>query len=1178
MPQGNPPRSTRMTDAQRSVYRTIESDEPLILTFSNKGAQELLEATRRANWTDDAGTESGSASDSFDDDYYDIRDRAYDFDARLRDIGEVFVNLDLQRGSHGEPIYVVAVQVPGLEGYLRLSVAAKDDCALVIGVRLNFFAPPTEAVRWVGPFFLSRDSEPLPEELRAACRRKRDSRAIREDVERNIEVWEKFLEVEEQDARKRQFYVQYVARRTGDQPEIQRLTLAGASSEMIERVRNSRDFLEVFVNAPGDLEDSNWDNPIAKVRVLKYQSDSRILDVRIDEDDPERVIRAANRMPDSGYVANRELGTTVNISRQKKAIERLRHGHARLASLDQLLYGAGNLNLSSAPDVKPLPLDRCLRPDRINDEQRLAVSMALSTPDCFFLQGPPGTGKTTFIAELCFQAARDGMRVLVSSQTNLAVDNALSRLENQPEILATRLGNLKSIDDDGLPFVGERAVQRWLSAVAERTRTNIKKLQAAKLAYQDAQEHLQALTKWASRGSPQYPGSSDAIPELAASVEVVRQAIYQAAAARSELGRARDAASSLLTLRGERDLKKVDCEEIGKALADGIRREASGLLPAQVSELLGRLQALHDAADSKDRTRVPSTGPLPGILRAYVSAERSGSGAEAEKHVQQVENCMRRLRRKASGFFFGWLHRGALLEAQQQLRETVQQLADEITRPGIPWLHLRQAVEQRHQEAKERLASTDRLIAEREQELSSLVGTAASSALMQAAKAIERVGGDSVTGNILERFEPALESLQGTAEEREDQLACAVWQQLYRACVVSQASPCGQEPAALLEAQRGKSWQLDPARVEAGAHLLTEWSSFLSGSLDNIDTQLQTAFDQAVNVVGATCSMTASKQFLNRFQQFDIVIVDEVSKATATELLLPTLLGRKVILVGDHKQLHPMIGDDIEGDSYQDAAATLGLDPQEFAAILERSLFKERFEHLAGLADSRRTMMLPRQYRMHSTIMQGVNQFYEGRLQLGTPDLDLAKRHDLHEVAWLPKNCHVVWIDLPDHPDWYSEQEPGSKSSINPKEAEVVGRAATQLLGPIQARGMSLGIISLYAGQARLIRREVDKHRVPQGVRQKTALRVSTVDRFQGTERDVVIVSLCANGRRPSGFLRTPNRINVAMSRAKRLLVIVGSSATFCRHLGEHSHYGAFLRIARTHRGYVHAQAILATN
>lgn len=180
--------------------------------------------------------------------------------------------------------------------------------------------------------------------------------------------------------------------------------------------------------------------------------------------DPDRL-----DIPSHALIEYSALG---DLTTQKDAIRRLKSGEERLAvlPLDLLLYGENGELLDSMaplPETKIRPLHDFLQ-NKMNEQQKQAVELALAVPDFFLLQGPPGTGKTTFISELCYQLVLQGKKVLVSSQSNLAVDNALSRLAENPKILAIRLGAEEKVQEIGADFVGDRAVLRWIRSISRR--------------------------------------------------------------------------------------------------------------------------------------------------------------------------------------------------------------------------------------------------------------------------------------------------------------------------------------------------------------------------------------------------------------------------------------------------------------------------------------------------------------------------------------------------------------------------------------------------------------------------------------------------------------------------------------------------------------------------------------
>ena len=159
-------------------------------------------------------------------------------------------------------------------------------------------------------------------------------------------------------------------------------------------------------------------------------------------------------------------------------------------------------------------------------------------------------------------------------------------------------------------------------------------------------------------------------------------------------------------------------------------------------------------------------------------------------------------------------------------------------------------------------------------------------------------------------------------------------------------------------------------------------------------------YTQMVNVEGVTTSFAGKYAWYNQHLKapFDIVIIDEISKATPPEILLPILLGKKAILVGDHRQLPPTFKDptsmsreEVQADEIEDERFSRG---GKFERMVTAALFAEYFKEAH---DSLKVTLL-KQYRMHREIMKATNEFYEGKLECGLTDEDQLrfKQHGFH--------------------------------------------------------------------------------------------------------------------------------------------------------------------------------------
>lgn len=303
---------------------------------------------------------------------------------------------------------------------------------------------------------------------------------------------------------------------------------------------------------------------------------------------------------------------------------------------------------------------------------------------------------------------------------------------------------------------------------------------------------------------------------------------------------------------------------------------------------------------------------------------------------------------------------------------------------------------------------------------------------------------------------------------------------------------------------------------------------------------LADSYIKNVNIWGATLFETGKKSFKD--MRFDVVIVDEVSKAMPPELVLPILKGEKLILVGDHKQLPPII----KNVSLEDLANETGISADSLD--FETTVFEKL---IMNNPDS--YVMLNKQYRMHPDIQRAINQFYvddknQGGLECGLTNPNLDKCHKIQDEAF--KNKHLIWLKTKASDK--DEQMQGSTSYFNTAEISGIEKTLGFLDREYQKirKIPTVGVITFYGKQLGELT-ELEKKefwKLPQENKNypNLDLRFGTVDRFQGQEKDIIIVSLVRNNKDHNvGFAKKPNRVNVAFSRAKKLLIIVGNVDNF---------------------------------
>jgi superfamily I DNA and/or RNA helicase len=328
------------------------------------------------------------------------------------------------------------------------------------------------------------------------------------------------------------------------------------------------------------------------------------------------------------------------------------------------------------------------------------------------------------------------------------------------------------------------------------------------------------------------------------------------------------------------------------------------------------------------------------------------------------------------------------------------------------------------------------------------------------------------------------------------------------------------------QAARGRSAdrfaEAREARAAAG-RLFTEARKLMRVTRDQLLASAQ--------VVCATC--TGSEVDLLEGQTFDLAVVDEATQATEPSTLLPLLKARRAVLAGDHRQLPPTV-----------------LSPEASRAGLSRSLF-ERLLELHGEPIAR---MLREQYRMHEAIMAYPSRVLYGGLLRAHPSVAGHLLTDLEGVANTEATrVPLVFLDTAGK-GLEDELPPGSESRRNPGEAELVARKVNQLLEAGLAP-QQISVIAPYEAQVRALR----------SLLPMAGLEIDTVDGFQGRENEAVVVSLTRSNRDAEvGFLADIRRMNVAITRARRHLLVVGDSAT----VSAHPFYRGFIDEVTARGGY----------
>lgn len=294
-----------------------------------------------------------------------------------------------------------------------------------------------------------------------------------------------------------------------------------------------------------------------------------------------------------------------------------------------------------------------------------------------------------------------------------------------------------------------------------------------------------------------------------------------------------------------------------------------------------------------------------------------------------------------------------------------------------------------------------------------------------------------------------------------------------------------------------------------------DWINRIKG-----DLEIEKYFIKNSIIVAGTCTGFISNNIISDMV-FDYLIIDEAAKATFPELLISIIRAKKIILVGDHKQLPPVLDENLIKGCKEEFNEN-NIDANK----LYTGIFYRLFNHL----DNRNKQTLKTQYRMHPIIGSMVSEmFYDNEIANGVTVEE--RIHNIREYD----NLAIVWINTSNCEN--KSEEELSKTYRNTLESNIV-REQLKMINNYSNKDIEVGVITPYSAQKDLIRKEI-KHINLQNIKGEVA--VNSVDAFQGGQKDVIIYSTVrSNSNNKIGFLKSEERLNVAFSRAKKLLIIIG--------------------------------------
>jgi len=836
--------------------------------------------------------------------------------------------------------------------------------------------------------------------------------------------------------------------------------------------------------------------------------------------------------------------------RFQKSFKRLKNGDVNNPLLARMLFDAGNL----LPIDRPAPSFK-FHNENLNIEQKEAIGKTYASESICAIQGPPGTGKTTVIAEIVEQFADRSQRVLVSSENKRAIDNVARKIEQN--ILSSSLNSnvvfISKVDQD----LKKRHLRNLISGVTDVEKNIIARSMAiineTVGQYEKAENLFSQMKKTMFDLEAEYAQTSANGIRRDSVLEEIREQQRHVVPLDDNIANLR-ANAFVIRIELDRLLQEMKNLEgyFFECLADDdddnnqfLRQTFDDLMSLQHLRMITRqrldryLMADREILANDIAKIISMKQSLLMCLEKTLLFERMNetglSGAELEKAQNSyMKFCDEHPDVDIQNDFelplIDLLHPKALKEILQsadpeqtfferdsEFRMMMSRHIEELDAKIAP---LQIAL-------KENVEATERLQNER----SDAVGT------------IQALGGESVIidqpvqkANLMTKLTDVIETasinFEGDSLEEMMTSVRSFW----------------------LE------WQMDnSARIKNYDRI--RWLRQIQEHGRHRSIQhsgVKNIAETAANVIGLTTSAAQSIKskdhdieiFVKNWSP-DVHIVDEVSKTSLGELVNLLIDSKQIVLVGDHRQLQPKYEFDRLEDSRIAIMAvpdfTTG-DNEKYSLIYQKSLFQMFYQR----ATDHYRSFLVRQHRFHEDIQRLVNNFYADQpLMLGDPNHQNGRcEHHLTLMGTsrplIEPRHHIVFVNCPD----FEAKDRGN--IYNPQEAKVVNALVRQIVPLIMKleEKLSLGILSAYGRQQsefnlqksdaiRVLKRSYDE---------KTRLEppiISTIDDSQGQERDIVIVSMVRNPRVPSkcdpSFIQSYQRINVALSRARRLLIVVGS-------------------------------------
>jgi len=839
----------------------------------------------------------------------------------------------------------------------------------------------------------------------------------------------------------------------------------------------------------------------------------------------------------AGYLAYIGIGEDVLIDRYKQVLKRISEGNIKNPYLVNYLFNTKLLQLADTNDE--IKIDDVEFKFNLNKEQKQAVVKAMKSKDILLIQGPPGTGKTQVICEIIYQLSIIGRKILISSQNHEAINNVINRLPYEPSINRIRLTNQINIKSKlNNNFSPERVVYNYYKSIVKSVYDDMVVDYSTINEFSQVEVKLEQLLniyKSQSQNNSQIFNLSKSLDEINIKIKEIKTKEINYISKRNNLKNTIFNIENLIvaltnyefniTIDVSDDIKNVYINEV-KYLMD---RFTIINLKKIINEnnLFEEIKELCNQILFKDEI-------FNGIINAKNKALQYKKQAEFEIANQEIE--------KIATFEKALLKNSTISEfiiiikkfievlnnLKVDLDYNLQKLNDtSLLSKDLTNLEVQKnELLVKNQNIKNQYGDQDKELIEMLKYINqkfniNLIPT-----------------DDNFENHIKMELNKYSNQLQASKQRNEE----------FKEFFLDITSYINNNYSIT------NNWNEEVPTKDFSLEMIRETKKYSNSLLNNL-----------VNIYGMTLTSPNFFKYNNdefakkigleeislKSMDVDVVIIDEVSKATLIEILMPLIYGKTLILVGDYRQLPPILKLQESDIEYVNKLTGKNFNFQEIFELLDKSVFKT----LIAANNKSITTMLKTQYRSHSQIMEIVNKFYDNELTVDQHVSD-QKKHGLTVISKygeeiIGSKSSVYWIDssLDLENEIYFEQTEGHSTSLyNDLEikitVEILKQIDTALIKKVSLIRPSVAVISFYSLHVTKLKKHLKKYDF-----KNFDVIISTVDDFQGKEADYVIVNMIRNPERLSSkngrdFLKKYERINVAFSRAKELLIIVGAQRT----------------------------------